>query len=231
MKNNNKKMLLKLVFISVFVISLILPIQVEAEKCTLQEAKQVSENWLIYIVTVCGPWNGESKPTIKEHFEIIANDTLVGYVFNVSPTGYIAMPILKECKPVPMFSETDTFKVDDTNEKFGSPALLKQTMQAQVRIFVKEYGSLDATQPDTGEVLYKRENKEKWEIFLKNKKQFKKELQNVLNSSSSNNIILDEVEALLTMSWSQYIYPYNSLCPLGFGNEICVLGCGIIYNQ
>jgi hypothetical protein len=188
--------------------------ETQAERATIEEARQVSQNWLNYMVFQKVQWAKEKKPEVMGSLEIIANDTVLGYYFPISPSGYIAVPILKELPPVKAYS--DQYRVDFSQTQ-GFPALLEEVLQDRIRLYIKLYGSLDAVQPLSGDVLLDRKNKLEWTKFLKTGEQFKKDL------SEGKLSTLAEKGPLLTTSWYQGS-PYNNFCPMGDGGH-CVVGC------
>ena len=72
------------------------PTTTHAERATILEAEMVSQNWMSYIVSKKGTWADDPTPEILQMEEIIENDTLVGYLYHVKPSGYIVVPLLKE---------------------------------------------------------------------------------------------------------------------------------------
>jgi hypothetical protein len=146
--------------------------------------------------------------------EIVENDTLVGYYFPVSPSGYIAVPILKELPPIKAYSEKYSL---DLGEKGGIPALLREVLLRLERLYIETYGSLDALQPTEGPVLFGKKHKLEWNRYLMSEEQFKADL------IEGKLPILLGAGPLLTTSWHQED-PYNNLCPIGDGGQ-CVVGC------
>ncbi len=188
--------------------------EVLAERATENEARLVSENWLAYMVQQEATWGGSAQPGLLEGQTITHNDTIVGYYFPVEPTGYIVVPILKELPPVKAYS--DEYRLDAA-EAEGPAALLKEVLHRRIRLYERTYGSLDAVQPATGEVLLDRENRQEWAKFLRDPAQFKAGL---LRDEMAS---LVTVGPLLTTAWHQEV-PYNDLCPMGDGGR-CVVGC------
>ena len=86
-----------------------------------------------------------------------------------------------------------------------------------MRLYARIYGSLDAVQPPTGDVLLGRGHKAQWNFFLKSQPEFESDLGRGKFSP------LTQVGPLLKSSWHQSS-PYYNLCPMGDGGR-CVVGC------
>jgi len=188
--------------------------QVQAERATPGEMERVCQNWLSYMVTLKGAWAGETSPTISEVQDIVEGDTVLARCFSVSPSGYIVVPVLKELPPVKACSEECQLDVDKNH---GFSQLLREVLLHHVRLYVKAYGSLDASEPPDGDVLFDRVNRQQWDHFLVNRDEFEANLNRGAFAP------MDEVGPLLTTSWDQSA-PYNNYCPMGDGGR-CVVGC------
>ena len=185
-----------------------------AERATVLEADMVSQNWLSYIVNQKGGWADDPAPKIARMEEIMENDTLVGYLYHVDPTGYIVVPLLKELAPVKVTSEENGI---DITEPDGMAALIRESLLDAVRAFDYLYGSLDASLPPTGEVSFGREYRAQWDRYAVTTTDFESSLK------SDERDTLVSVGPLLSERWSQG-YPYNMYCPMGDGGQ-CVVGC------
>ena len=192
--------------------------KIAAETCTINEAQTVAANWLQYMVYQKGHWANTETPTISNYIHIVSSDTLLGYLFNISPRGFIAVPVLKEMPPIKAYSDTDDIQASDFDEILGIAALIRDVLQRRAREYVKRYGNLDAVQPAIGEVLLGREHRERWLEFLKSEEEFQSEL------IQKKFLRLTEVGPLLTTEWHQGD-PYNIYCPLGCGNVQTYVGC------
>lgn len=185
-----------------------------AERATVLEADMVSQNWLSYIVNQKGSWADDPASRIERMEEILVNDTLVGYLYHVKPTGYIVVPILKELAPVKVTSEENGI---DITESDGMAALIRESLIDAVRAFDYQYGSLDASLPPTGEVSFGREYRAQWDRYAVTSGEFESSLKN----GSRDTLV--SVGPLMTSRWHQG-YPYNMYCPEGDGGQ-CVVGC------
>ncbi len=202
---------------TVFILALILVAGVNlvslAEIADLAESRQVGRNWLTYITSQDGNWGGSTDPQLDQPIDIIVNDTVLGRYYEVEPAGYIIVPIIKELPPVKACSDEDRLDFSDPE---GFSALIKDVLQNRVRMYVEFYGSLEAVQPEKGDVLLGREHYLEWERFLQSDEDF-------LNDITSAKESMEEMGPLLTTRWHQG-YPYNILCPYGDGGQ-CVVGC------
>jgi hypothetical protein len=185
-----------------------------AELASKSEADNVAANWVTYIVGERGTWAGVSDPRIGDSQEIIVSDTLLGWYFSVEPRGHVIVPALMELPPVKLYSDEYDLNMQDT----GGPArLIREILQDRTRKFSNEYGTLEAAQPKTGNLLFDPVNRKEWEKFSASKREFH------TGYNSNKMEPLTEVGPLLTTAWDQN-GPYNLLCPLGYGGR-CVVGC------
>lgn len=188
--------------------------QALAERATQAEMELVCQNWLSYVVYQKGAWEGETRPRVDGMNDLIEGDTVLARCFSIFPRGFVAIPILKELPPIYAYSEEYGM---DVNQAVGFPQLLKEVLVHRMRLYAKIYGSVDAVQPDTGDVLLGRENKAEWGRFLKSKENFKTDL------TQGKFQPWTEVGPLLTTAWEQS-GPYNNFCPMGDGGR-CLVGC------
>jgi hypothetical protein len=199
-----------LLFASLFLSSL-----AHAETATTSEMTQICRNWLTWIVSARGDWDGSISPQIINSYDIIDDTLILGRYFEISPNGFVFIPILKEMAPVRAYSETSRL---DFSEPGGLSSLVKDVMIARISDFIKTYGSLNIPQSSQPTVLYNPSQRECWNNFLKNDKDFKANL----NSRSEN--AFSAIGPLLTTAWHQRT-PYNQLCPFGDSGRQCVVGC------
>ena len=185
-----------------------------AERCNTDEAQLVANNWLKYIVFNKRDWAGSNTPNIDTYEEIIFNGELVGYYLDVSPNGFIVVPLIKELPPVKAYSADGRINMNETQ---GLPALIKEVLWDRLMTYRDTYGSLDAPQPTVGPVFLGRGHRENWERFLNDEEQF----ESLLNSGKLGRFI--EGDTLLKSSWHQSA-PYHNLCPT-IGNDTCYVGC------
>jgi len=184
------------------------------ETATQEEMALVSRNWLSYMVSLKGGWGNSPSPVIGRVQDIIVNDTLLGRCYEVEPSGYIVVPILKELAPIKAYSEDSRI---DFNDSDGFAAMLKEVLQDRVRLYVDAYGNMEVPQPANGKTLYGSEQRAAWDKYLLSPQSF----DEILKKGSLK--MEGDLGPLLTTTWHQGA-PYNNLCPWGDGNRT-VVGC------
>ncbi|UCD16541.1 MAG: C10 family peptidase [Candidatus Zixiibacteriota bacterium] len=185
-----------------------------AEVATSLEMRQVCRNWLSYIVFCGKGWSETTEPRIAAFQDIVVNDTVVGHYFEIEPSGYVIVPILKDLAPVEAYS--DMYHLD-WNDKDGVPVLLKDVLNHRVRLFVEKYGSTEAVPSDKEVALFGDVNRTRWDRFLLPDDEF---LAGLTQKDASE---FRDAGPLLTSVWHQY-EPYNNYCPTGDGGRTLV-GC------
>jgi hypothetical protein len=185
-----------------------------AERATEAETRLVCENWLAYMVYNRGSFAGSADPKIVDVQELAYRDTVLARCFSIDPRGHVAVPILKELPPIKTYSEEYGL---DASETVGFPQLLREVLLHRVRLFIRKYGSMDAEQPPTGDVLLGREHREEWDRFSVSRQEFDTELH--ANPPERWAVL----GPLLTTAWDQDP-PYNNDCPYGDGGR-CLVGC------
>lgn len=183
------------------------------EVASSQEAEQVCRNWLEQIVFQKGAWAGETDPRVTAVHEIRSGDTLLARYYDISPTGFVVVPVLKEMTPVKAYSDVSVL---DERQEGGLLLLLKEVFQDRYGLYLDRYGSLDAVQPAVGDAVFGQGHRAAWDRLVKPTEEFKSDL--LLQRLEP----MDEAGPLLTTSWHQGA-PYNNLCPMGDGGR-CVVG-------
>jgi len=186
----------------------------QATIATPDEMGLVARNWVSQVVRDRGDWAGATSPDITTSEELVDDGRVLARSFAVAPRGYVLVPVLKELPPVKAYSTTSNLNVADTG---GFAQLLKDVLADRLRLYEQLYGSLDAAQPDQGEVLLGRGNKERWDRYAVSSEEF----DGYLNSKAR--APMEVVGPLLTTAWHQGS-PYNDYCPMGDGGR-CVAGC------
>lgn len=187
-----------------------------AESATRAEAEQVCRNWLAYVVFETDSWAGSYNPTILDVKPIADGDGVLGWNFLIAPQGHIVVPVLKELPPIKAYSETSNL---DADAEDGFARLLRESLRRTTDFFVDAYGSLEAAQPATGDILLDPGQRQEWERLLVPTHQFYAALQ-----SGRDHNPLSGTKPLLRSSWAQG-YPYNVDCPVGANENICLVGC------
>ncbi len=185
-----------------------------AETAAYDEARQVSVNWLNYMTFQTGVWGGSAAPEIIGSEDIIVNDTILARCFNISPRGFIIVPVLKNLHPVKFYSDESNLDLSETQ---GFEAMVREVLQYEIRTFVDIYGSLEVIPSDQDPVLLAPFHRREWDKFLVSENTFNAEL------AAKSFLPLEEIGPLLTSTWHQGA-PYNNYCPPGDGGT-CVVGC------
>ncbi len=185
------------------------------ELATVQESDQVCRNWLTYIVEQKGDWQGDTNPKIASVQDLTVNDTVLARYYAISSGGYVLIPALRDLPPIKAYSQVSTFNVDDAE---GVALMFRQILQQRMELFAEVYGSIEASQPKSGERLFGAINQQQWNMLSVPSDQFDAAVAKAVMEPA------DGVEPLLTTAWHQF-YPYNMYCPMGDGGQ-CVVGCG-----
>ena len=187
-----------------------------AERASIDEMNQVAANWLTYVVNREGNWEKSTLPSISSSADLTWGDTVLARVYSVVPSGYVVVPVMKELAPVKVYSSNSQF---DVNQTQGFPQMLRENLIHQMRLFIENYGSIDAVQSERGTPLFSREERSQWDRFAVSQKQFATALSTGLRSPET------VVGPLLTSAWDQGS-PYNMMCPAGTGDGgHVVVGC------
>jgi hypothetical protein len=187
---------------------------IRAELASPVETRQVCENWLAQIIYQQGHWAGETNPEIILVDEIEAGGILLARCYHISPEGFVIVPALKEMSPVKAYSDRSRL---DEKQAEGFLSLIEEMLYSRMDLYRDLFGSLDASQPDSGQALFGRSQRQAWDRFTQNGEGFAAELDR------DNGRLLTEAGPLLTTSWHQYSL-YNSFCPWGDGAR-CKVGC------
>jgi hypothetical protein len=158
-----------------------------------------------------GSWGGETAPEIIESGPFYSGETLLATYYNISPEGYVLVPVLKEMQPVKAYSEKGYF---DPTEENGFVQLMREVLAQYFQLYLTRYSSLETPQPEAGEVLFDRRQKSAWERLAVPAKGF------VIDQSLG---ALAGKGPLMMTTWDQR-EPYNNLCPMGDGGQT-VVGC------
>jgi hypothetical protein len=201
--------------IAVFMI-LILTITplLNAELASQQEMDNVCRNWLTYKVYQISAWAGSDNPQITQSFDLISGDMAVAKVYNISPDGFVIVPIIKELPPVKAYSETGRIDADDNG---GIAQLLKDVLVIKLETHERVFGELDAVPEGEGESGFWLGYHIRWDTFSQSADDFNSYLLN------KNRAPLEQGGPLVTSMWHQH-EPYKNYCPNGDGGR-CVVGC------
>lgn len=195
------------------ILALAVPQSARAERASAGEMDLVCENFLAYTLAQQSHWAGDATPWIRDVEEIIVGGEVLARNYSIAPSGHVVVPVLKEMPPIKAYTEDYDLDVDAAG---GFAALLREVLADRARRFREAYGSLDASQPATGTVLFGRHHRERWDLFLAPAGQFAADL-------GGEFLQREQVGPLLTTVWHQS-GPYNNYCPMGDGGR-CVVGC------
>jgi hypothetical protein len=178
------------------------------------ESDEVCLNWLSQMVFAQGNWAGAADPTISEITEITQGDTLLARCYLIKPNGFIVVPAWREMPPVQVSSQDFQLNVNDDG---GTAQLIKDDLLNHARMYTELYGSLDAQEPTSGDVMLAPVHAQQWQKYAVSQKEF-------LTTLESSSLASPEgAGPLLTSTWHQGS-PYNRECPIGDGSR-CVVGC------
>jgi len=187
-----------------------------AEQATIVEMDNVCQNWLQLNDNIDQSWRGAVNPKIINIENIEENGLLLGRIYNLSPDGFVLVPALKEMPPIMAYS--DKYSLGPEQE-LGLRALINEVLSSRMDNFAEAYGDIDAVLPDAGETLPGQKDRDLWDRYSLNQKDFAVELDNGSFVQRS-----ESVGPLLTTAWHQG-YPYNMYCPLGYDDRRSVVGC------
>ncbi|HUU83000.1 MAG TPA: C10 family peptidase [Phycisphaerae bacterium] len=185
-----------------------------AERATDQEMERVCRNWLSFMVDQRGSWAGRRDPEIVGVQDLVSGDMLLARCFSIAPRGCVVVPVLRELPPVKAYSEDSDLDVGETT---GVAQLLRDVLEDRINVFVRRYGSIEASQADGDKLPFDRVNRREWERFTVTPE----ELGDDLASGALG--LRGEVGPLLTTDWHQG-WPYNLDCPMGDGGRSAA-GC------
>ncbi|HUV31737.1 MAG TPA: C10 family peptidase [Acidobacteriota bacterium] len=206
--------LIVVVSAAVFSVCLIPAPAVKAELATVAEMEQVCQNWLTQMVLEKGVWAGETNPGIVGVNEITSGDTLLARYYSISPRGFVVVPVLKEMLPVKAYSDESDL---DEKQEGGFLLLLREMLSDRLAIYADRFGSLEAPQPATGDALFGREQRSRWDVLTLPAEEYRAQITTARMQPAA------EAGPLLTSKWHQSD-PYWDYCPMGDGGR-CVVGC------
>jgi hypothetical protein len=186
----------------------------KGELASYEEMDNVCRNWLTHMVYQFGAWAGSDNPTIVETFDMVANDMTVAKVYNISPDGFVIVPIIKELPPVKAYSETGRLSADDNG---GIAQLIKDVLETKLETFARLFGDLNAVPGRGSEAGFWQDYRSRWDTFSQSAHEFENYLQ------SRGREPMEQGGPLVTSMWHQHA-PYNNYCPEGDGGR-CVVGC------
>lgn len=198
-----------------FACSIVLTGVGRAEIASLDEMERVCKNWLAYVVREQGDWAGVTDPMITDVHQLTDRGRILGRIFDIYPTGFIAIPIIKELPPIKAYSDVTQI---DLSRKGGLPQLLRETLGRSTQIFIDKYGSLEQTRSRHETTIFGWEHYDAWERHLGSQEEYLEYIANNQHRFETVGPLLGE------MRWRQGP-PFNNFCPVGSTGQRCPPGC------
>ncbi len=181
------------------------------EQATEFEMENVARNWVTEMTLRTSNWAGETTPVLGGVHEISQDGTLLARYYDVSPRGYVVVPVLKEINPVMLYSDESNL---DASQEGGMLQLIRDVLTERMELFRQAFGDLNAVQPAIGDVPFDRSQRARWDRLAVTAREFRPD---------QSQAVLAEGGPLITSSWHQRA-PYNNDCPMGDGAR-SVVGC------
>lgn len=203
------------IFSLVIAMILFLSVTSYAEIATSVESEQVCQNWLSSVVHQKGAWAGDTNPLISGRGEIRADDgILLARYYNIQPTGFVIVPVLKEMTPIKAYSDVSIL---DERQSGGFLQMLKEILTERMDLYRQRFGSLDSAQIDGIDPVFGKSQRLLWNTYDVSPKLFKSNIAQGITQ------LPEEAGPLLTSAWHQRT-PYKNYCPQGDGGQT-VVGC------
>ncbi|MCP4703650.1 MAG: PKD domain-containing protein [candidate division Zixibacteria bacterium] len=187
-----------------------------AEQATIAEMDNVCQNWLLLNASIDQNFRGIDNSKIISIDNIEDGDLMLGRIYNLSPDGFVVVPILKEMPPIMTYSDRSAL---NENPDQGMRALISDVLYSRMISFIEVYGDLDAVLATRGEGLPGQKQRDLWDRYSVDQEKFVSLLKNGALVER-----WESVGPLLTTAWHQGS-PYNMYCPLGYGDQQTVVGC------
>jgi len=147
--------------------------------------------------------------------ELIYRDTLIGYIVDLEPKGFILVPAVSELSPVKFISFSGDY---DAIEKHPFIETLKYRLYFTVTnlgYFRGDFLKTSDLVPSEVDTNQKEKNEAAWEKLLS---------EDFLPETYLSATSLNSVSPMLTSKWTQ-THPYNAYAPEIDGQH-CPVGCG-----
>ena len=200
----------RLAAIPVF-LALLLATPAGASLTTASEATDIASNWVQYLAAVD---RGFEDRAVAGPIELARGDTLLGWAFSLTPTGYVVVSGLHELPPVVAYSSEHHY---DASALGGIEALVADVLLDRFRRFAKANGGLDVIPPSGGLLVFDPGTQDVWSRLSQPEDEFRNQLRD--GSAPA----VRDAGPLLTTSWHQDA-PFDALCPMGDGGR-CAVGC------
>jgi len=200
--------------LTIFVCSLLTSVPAISALVDREASDNVCANWLTLSVNRNGNWAGTTAPSITGMTIFRSGDMTLARVYDIEPSGYVVVPVLKELPPVKVYSEDSEFDVDAVD---GPCAMIREIFEDRMNRFLSLYGSLEYDVTVDDPVAYSASNRREWDLFSLSPKEF------AVRMNSDITMDANEAGPLVTTSWDQHS-PYNYFCPMGDGGRT-IVGC------
>jgi len=214
-----KNLMIKIV--TLWFLLLIPAIPIQAKTVNKQQALQVANNWITFIIHNKGHWGGSAGARVAEIQELKRDKRLLGYFCRVEPQGYIVVSLLKELSPITDFSSDSDL---DPKSDEGMAKLIKDCIERVHEGIEKQAGPIESATTKQLEEILSANYRDSWSQLEKDSA--------VFTSGLETGVIImnyQQGEELLTSRWHQ-LSPYYLYCPApptgsGCTEPHCVVGC------
>ena len=197
-----------------------------AKVATTMDAMEVAKNFIEYLIKVDGSWGGAKDAYVLECVKIKRNGSFLGYFLPVEPQGFIVVSPITQLPPVKAYSTTSNLNI---NDRGGMAALIKDTIEADIKILEEQYTDLDSV-PQTVTTTSPR-NFDAWEWLLGHRSEpmaehdvingpllqtdwSEYELSRFVGDGDIGSSMTSNFGPLLSTTWGQCSV-YNDYCPIG----------------
>ncbi|MCF8403894.1 MAG: C10 family peptidase [Bacteroidales bacterium] len=175
-----------------------------AQMADVEETSKVAENWIKLILAETGSWGEYETASVKPMVEFKRKDRLLGYYFEVSPSGFILVSLRKELAPVKAYSTQG--HLDPMSDE-GASDLLKVCMERILDTIEQKLGAIKNIDPSDLAYLVEINYSSSWTNLLSDDPI--KIIDYEGKEESKDNY--QEGDILLSSDWHQFD-PYNDDC-------------------
>lgn len=194
------------------------PLMLNAQMVSREEAAIISQNYVRKVSDFYGGWSGSTEASPQALQEFRQGDLLIGYYCQVSPEGFIVMPLRRELGPVKASSEQGRF---DPLAEEGIGSFLREEMAEEVLAIESKFSSIESAKVEDVESLCEFSYRQAWDEVY----QYRAGSGKIFTPDPKN---YAEGLIMTTTLWHQSA-PYNNLCPpMGCpdtGNGRALVGC------
>jgi peptidase C10-like protein len=184
-------------------------------------ARTVANNWIQSVINYKDSWGGSPDAQVAEVTEFKRSDRVLGYYYEVKPSGYIIISLVEGLAPVKAFSTTSRLDPDSDE---GMADLLKLKMEGALNIIEARIGPIRSASRAALTTISELDRFDTWDILKAGPVTSSEK-----HVSASNGGNYQQSEILLTSRWHQGD-PYYLQCPSpGTGATCtaphCAVGC------